>query len=55
MVDSVTMSQSHWSRADHSTLIKAQLSTIHVPAERRALDETEAIRTCVQPAENVRS
>ena len=45
-------SESHWSRADHSTLIKAQFSTINAAAERGALDETEA---CVQPAESVRS
>ena len=47
MVDSVTMSQSLGSRADHSTLIKAQFSTLNTAAERVTSDETEATHQCV--------
>ena len=43
MVDSSTMSNP-WSRADHSTLIKAQFSTLNVAAERGTSEKMEA--TC---------
>ena len=41
-MDSATTSQSHGSRVDRSTLIKAQFSTIDMTAERGTSDETEA-------------
>ena len=41
MVDSAIMSQSHRSRADRSTLIKAQFSALNMSAERGTLDETK--------------
>ena len=40
MVDSMTMSQSHGSQADHSTLIKAQF--LDMAAEGGTSDETAA-------------
>ena len=44
MVDSATMSQS---RADRSTLIKAQFSALNMTAGRGTSDETEATHQCV--------
>ena len=41
MVDSAIMSQSHGSRADRSTLIKAQFSALNTSAKRGTSDETE--------------
>ena len=41
MVDSATMSQSHGSRADRST-IEAQFSALDTTAERGTTDGTEA-------------
>ena len=40
------MSPCHGSRADHSTLIKAQLSALDTAAERETLDKTEATHQC---------
>ena len=42
MVDSATMSQSHGSQADRSTLIKAQFSTLNTAAKRGTSDEMES-------------
>ena len=42
MVDLVTMSQNHRSRADRSTLIKAQIAALNTAAERGTWNETEA-------------
>ena len=42
MVDSATMSQSHGSRADHSTLIKAQVLRPRYGCRKGTWDETEA-------------
>ena len=36
------MSPCHGSRADHSTLVKAQLSALDMAAERETSDKTEA-------------
>ena len=41
MVHSAIMSQSHGSRADRSTLIKAQFSALNTSAKRGTSDETE--------------
>ena len=40
MVDSAIISQSHGSRAGHSTLIKAQFFALDTSAERGTSDET---------------
>ena len=42
MVDSATISQSHGSQADNSTLIKAQFSTLNMAAEGGTSNEMEA-------------
>ena len=42
MVDSTTMSQSHGSRVDFSTLVKAHFSALDMAAEKGASDEMEA-------------
>ena len=42
MVDSATMSQSHGSQAERSTLVKAQFSALDTAAERGTSVETEA-------------
>ena len=55
MVDSVIMSQSYGSRADRSTLIKAQFSAFDTSAERGTSDEMEDTHqlVCARPADKM--
>ena len=50
MVDSVTMSRSHQSRADCNTLLEAQFSALNTVAERTISDETK-VSVCTTSGE----